>query len=93
MCGGDPIARRLTRLFSCRAASEWALTQALRAADDRQALAMGNEVSYQVSFRAPNDQALHVKVIAFGGLPILQWFGWPSWSASIFVPEDRAGGS
>ena len=71
----------------------WALTQALRATDDREALATGNEVSYQVSFRAPNDQALHVKVIAFGAPRILQWFGWPSWSASLIVPQARAGGS
>jgi hypothetical protein len=72
----------------------WALTQALRAPDDRNSLAAGAEVSYQVSFRAPHDRALDVKVVASGAPPILQWIGWLAWSASIIVPpqgpQDRS---
>jgi hypothetical protein len=64
----------------------WALTQALRAPDDTNSLAAGAEVSYQVSFRAPDDRALDVKVVASGAPPILQWIGCPAWSASIIVP-------
>jgi hypothetical protein len=64
----------------------WALTQALRATDDRNSLATGDEVSYKVSFRAPHDRALDVKVVASGAPRSLRWVGWPAWSASIIVP-------
>jgi hypothetical protein len=64
----------------------WALTQALHATDDGNSLASGNEVSYQVSFWAPYDRALDVKVIASGAPAILRWVGWPAWSASIIIP-------
>jgi hypothetical protein len=74
----------------------WALTQALRASADRSALASGDEVSYQVSFQAPHDRALDVKVVVSGAPAILQWIGWPSWSTSIVIPvatqEERPDG-
>jgi hypothetical protein len=54
----------------------WALTQTLRESADRNALASGDEVSYQASFRAPHDRAIDVKVVAFGAPAILQWIGW-----------------
>jgi hypothetical protein len=66
----------------------WALTQAVRATDDRTSLAAGNENSYQVSFQAPHDRTIVVKVVASGAPPILQWLGWPAWSASIRVPPS-----
>jgi hypothetical protein len=64
----------------------WALTQALTAADDGSSLASGGEVSYQVSFWAPEDRAIDVKVIVSGAPRIFQWVGWPAWSASITIP-------
>ena len=64
----------------------WALTQALTAADDGSSLASGGEVSYQVSFWAPHDRAIDVKVIVLGAPPILRWLDWPAWSASMTVP-------
>jgi hypothetical protein len=73
----------------------WALTQALTADDDGSALASGDEVSYQVSFWAPRDRAIDVKVIVSGAPRILRWVGWPAWSASITMPaansRDRPG--
>jgi hypothetical protein len=64
----------------------WALTQALTASDDGSSLASGHEVSYQVSFWAPHDRAIDVKVIVLGAPPILRWLDWPAWSASMTVP-------
>jgi len=64
----------------------WALTQALTAADDGSALASREEVSYQVSFWAPHDRAIDVKVLVSGAPPILRWLDWPAWSASITMP-------
>ncbi len=64
----------------------WALTQALTASDDGRSLAPGGEVSYQVSFWAPHDRAIDVKVVVSGAPQLLQWAGWPAWSASITIP-------
>jgi hypothetical protein len=73
----------------------WALTQALHATNDGNSLSSGSEVSYQVSFWAPHDRALDVKVTASGAPKSLHWIGWPAWSASIIIPpadlENRPG--
>jgi hypothetical protein len=64
----------------------WALTQALTASDDGSSLASGNEVSFQVSFWAPRDRAIDVKVLVSGTPPVLRWLDWPAWSASMTIP-------